>query len=71
MFLGQSVPYSTMKHRTVFYEALTRLLTIDLNDDEQLFEQFMQPLAGLEGFLRLRESIRALKRTLFQRPAVN
>ncbi|VDO92550.1 unnamed protein product [Haemonchus placei] len=46
VFLGQSVPYSTMKHRTVFYEALTRLLTIDLNDDEQLFEQFMQPLAG-------------------------
>ncbi|KAK6014387.1 hypothetical protein OSTOST_20230, partial [Ostertagia ostertagi] len=46
VFLGQSVPYSTMKHRTVFYEALTRLLTIDLNDDEQLFEQFMQPLAA-------------------------
>uniref|UniRef100_A0A0K0D9C8 Importin N-terminal domain-containing protein n=1 Tax=Angiostrongylus cantonensis TaxID=6313 RepID=A0A0K0D9C8_ANGCA len=38
VFLGQSVPYSTMKHRTVFYEALTRLLTIDLNDDEQLFD---------------------------------
>uniref|UniRef100_A0A183F2V4 Xpo1 domain-containing protein n=1 Tax=Heligmosomoides polygyrus TaxID=6339 RepID=A0A183F2V4_HELPZ len=48
VFLGQSVPYSTMKHRTVFYEALTRLLTIDLNDDEQLFEQFMQPLAELQ-----------------------
>ncbi|KIH69215.1 hypothetical protein ANCDUO_00444, partial [Ancylostoma duodenale] len=46
VFLGQSVPYSTMKHRTVFYEALTRLLTIDLNDDEQLFDQFMQPLAA-------------------------
>ncbi|KAE9413928.1 hypothetical protein Angca_009159, partial [Angiostrongylus cantonensis] len=46
VFLGQSVPYSTMKHRTVFYEALTRLLTIDLNDDEQLFEQFMQPLGA-------------------------
>ncbi|KJH50942.1 hypothetical protein DICVIV_02903 [Dictyocaulus viviparus] len=46
VFLGQSVPYSTMKHRTIFYEALTRLLTIDLNDDEQLFEQFMQPLGA-------------------------
>ncbi|KAK6045414.1 hypothetical protein COOONC_17081 [Cooperia oncophora] len=37
---------SNHTHRTVFYEALTRLLTIDLNDDEQLFEQFMQPLAA-------------------------
>ncbi|KAK6009171.1 hypothetical protein OSTOST_25931 [Ostertagia ostertagi] len=37
---------SNHTHVTRFSRGLTRLLTIDLNDDEQLFEQFMQPLAG-------------------------
>ncbi|CAI4223988.1 unnamed protein product [Auanema sp. JU1783] len=43
-FLGPSITFSTMKSRTIFYEALTRLLAVDLNDDDQTFQQFMVPL---------------------------
>lgn len=33
-----------MKSRTTLYTALTRLLTVDVNED--LFEEFMQPITG-------------------------
>lgn len=49
-FLGSAVDFSTMKQRSVFYEALTRLLAIDLNDDEEVFQQFMSPITGWSWF---------------------
>lgn len=45
LFLGPSVDYATMKLRTVFYEALMRLLMADINDEEELFTRFIQPLS--------------------------
>ncbi|CAJ0572530.1 unnamed protein product, partial [Mesorhabditis spiculigera] len=43
-FLGSGIDYATMKERTTFYEALTRLLTSDMNDDEVIFLNYLQPL---------------------------
>ena len=36
-----------MRCRTTFYIALGRLLMVDLGEDEERFEQFMMPLAGM------------------------
>ncbi|NXF30877.1 RBP17 protein, partial [Nyctibius bracteatus] len=46
-FLGVSDNYSLsdLRCRTVFYTALTRLLMVDLGEDEDEFENFMHPLA--------------------------
>ncbi|KFZ68038.1 Ran-binding protein 17, partial [Podiceps cristatus] len=45
-FLGVSNNYSLsdLRCRTVFYTALTRLLMVDLGEDEDEFENFMLPL---------------------------
>ncbi|NWT39407.1 RBP17 protein, partial [Chroicocephalus maculipennis] len=45
-FLGVSDNYSLsdLRCRTVFYTALTRLLMVDLGEDEDEFENFMLPL---------------------------
>ncbi|XP_040458926.1 ran-binding protein 17 isoform X3 [Falco naumanni] len=45
-FLGISENYSLsdLRCRTVFYTALTRLLMVDLGEDEDEFENFMLPL---------------------------
>lgn len=45
-FLGISDSYSLsdFRCRTTFYTALTRLLTVDLGEDEDEFENFMLPL---------------------------
>ncbi|KFP31533.1 Ran-binding protein 17, partial [Colius striatus] len=45
-FLGVSDNYrlSDLRCRTVFYSALTRLLMVDLGEDEDEFENFMLPL---------------------------
>lgn len=46
MFLGPNIDYQTMKQRTTFYEALTRLLTTDYSDDEEMLQRFLRPLTG-------------------------
>ncbi|XP_060053131.1 ran-binding protein 17 isoform X5 [Erinaceus europaeus] len=45
-FLGISDSHSLsdFRYRTTFYTALTRLLTVDLGEDEDEFENFMLPL---------------------------
>ncbi|GMS80054.1 hypothetical protein PENTCL1PPCAC_2229, partial [Pristionchus entomophagus] len=43
-FLGTGTSLRSMKFRTTFYEALTRLLTTDLNDDDEVFTRFIAPL---------------------------
>uniref|UniRef100_A0A914V6U4 Importin N-terminal domain-containing protein n=2 Tax=Plectus sambesii TaxID=2011161 RepID=A0A914V6U4_9BILA len=43
-FLGASTDLKTMKSRTTLYAALTRLLCVDLNDDDDAFDRFMLPL---------------------------
>ncbi|VCX37438.1 unnamed protein product, partial [Gulo gulo] len=45
-FLGISDNYSVsdFRCRTIFYTALTRLLMVDLGEDEDEFENFMLPL---------------------------
>ncbi|CAB3396860.1 unnamed protein product [Caenorhabditis bovis] len=45
IFLGPTIDYQTMKERTTFYEALTRLLTTDFSDDEDTIYRFLRPLA--------------------------
>ncbi|CAD6193890.1 unnamed protein product [Caenorhabditis auriculariae] len=45
VFLGPTIDYTTMKQRTVFYEALMRLLTTDLSDDDEVFVSFIRPLS--------------------------
>ena len=48
-FLGTGTDLKTMKSRTNFFTALMRLLTVDLGEDESMFEQFMQPLTCEEA----------------------
>lgn len=45
-FLGTATDLRTMKSRTTFYTALTRLLCVDLGEDEEQFEQYMAPLSS-------------------------
>ncbi|XP_071670919.1 ran-binding protein 17 isoform X2 [Patagioenas fasciata] len=55
-FLGVSgeCGLSYLRCRTVFYTALTRLLMVDLGEDEEKFENFMFPLAvSFEGVTRI------------------
>ncbi|PIC27066.1 hypothetical protein B9Z55_019436 [Caenorhabditis nigoni] len=50
IFLGPTIDYQTMKQRTTFYEALTRLLTTDYADDEEMLQRFLRPLTDtVEG----------------------
>jgi len=39
-------PATNMHCRTTFYTALSRLLMVELGEDEEKFERFMLPLRG-------------------------
>ncbi|VDK52579.1 unnamed protein product [Anisakis simplex] len=43
-FLSSETDLMTMRSRTTFYASLTRLLCLDLTDDDSVFLTFMQPL---------------------------
>ncbi|XP_033327683.2 ran-binding protein 16 isoform X1 [Megalopta genalis] len=45
-FLGNNVPVSEMRCRSMFYTSLGRLLMVDLGEDEERFHTFMLPLTG-------------------------
>ncbi|CAI5453025.1 unnamed protein product [Caenorhabditis angaria] len=54
VFLGPTIDYQTMKQRTTFYEALTRLLTTDFSDDEEMVQRFLRPLTDtVEGICNI------------------
>ncbi|XP_014255047.1 exportin-7 isoform X2 [Cimex lectularius] len=45
-FLGNGVPVSEMRCRSIFYTSLGRLLMVDLGEDEDRFTSFMVPLTN-------------------------
>ncbi|XP_053977684.1 exportin-7 isoform X2 [Hylaeus anthracinus] len=45
-FLGNNVPVTEMRCRSMFYTSLGRLLMVDLGEDEERFHTFMLPLTG-------------------------
>ncbi|XP_037091986.1 LOW QUALITY PROTEIN: exportin-7-like [Pollicipes pollicipes] len=45
-FLGGGVAVKEMKCRTMFYTSLGRLLMVDLGEDDDKFQTFMQPLTA-------------------------
>lgn len=46
-FLRPDVSYPAMKNRTEFYEAITRVFLVDLNEDEEAFRNYVKPMEGL------------------------
>ncbi|XP_043247969.1 exportin-7 isoform X2 [Colletes gigas] len=53
-FLGNNVPVTEMRCRSMFYTSLGRLLMVDLGEDEERFHTFMLPLtAALESLGQL------------------
>ncbi|PAV59328.1 hypothetical protein WR25_15667 [Diploscapter pachys] len=53
-FLGHEIDIRSMKHRTIFYESMMRLLSTELNDNEDMFIKFVQPLTDtIEGVIQV------------------